>query len=128
MVTRILTATSIGILFIGLTAQPTRAAKAWANPSHRENLTFNRAVALPGVVLAAGTYTFEIPSEAAYNLVRVKSVDGRHIYFTKFTREVRRPSDRNVQHVTLGEAAPGMAPPINAWFPTGEQSGRQFIY
>ncbi len=28
----------------------------------------------------------------------------------------------------LGEAAPGTAPQVKAWFPIGEGSGRQFIY
>ncbi len=124
----ILSAASIGALFLGLAAQPTTAAHAWANSNHREDLTFSAPIALPGVVLAAGTYTFEIPAEGAHNIVRVKSRDGRQVYFTKFTREVRRPNTAEVPHITFGETAPNMPRPVNAWFPVGDESGRQFIY
>ncbi|HVZ23011.1 MAG TPA: hypothetical protein VG871_18185 [Vicinamibacterales bacterium] len=131
MFARIVSAAAVGVLLLGLTAQPTRAANGWvSNYTHREFLTFSAPVALPGIVLAAGTYAFEVPEGGiAFGLVRVSSRDGKTVYLTQFARVVDRPSDiRADLHVTFGEAARGAVQPINTWYPTGENSGRQFIY
>jgi hypothetical protein len=46
-----------------------------------------------------------------------------------FTRVVDRPSGISEDKVvSLGEAAAGEAPPITAWWPKGDSTGRQFIY
>ena len=126
MFTRILSAAAVGALLLGVLAQPTKA-NGWS--AHREHLTFNAPIALPGVVLAAGTYTFEIPSEgASHSLVRVSSRDGRQVYLTQFTREVAKNPNVEAPKVTFSEAAAGTARPINAWYPDGSETGKQFIY
>ncbi len=126
MTKRILSAAAAGVLFLGLATQPTHA---WNTPSHRELITFSAPIALPGVVLAAGTYTFEVPNGGISNgLVRIVSRDYKHVYLTQFTRIVRRPDADRALRVTFSEAAPGAARPVNTWFPRGEDDGRQFIY
>ena len=93
-------------------------------------LTFNRSVRLPGVTLGAGTYVFELvdPFSAA-GVVRVRSGDLRKSYFMGFTNATERPRGLRLDaSVSLGESTGGMAPPITAWFPIGQRSGRQFIY
>ena len=93
-------------------------------------LTFSRPVSLPGVALGAGTYIFEIANpDTSANVVRVLSSDRRTAYFLGFTHAVARPRnlDRNAS-VSLGEAAAGVAPPITAWWPENESTGRQFVY
>ena len=129
MFTRILTATAAGLLLATLAVQPTRAAGAWATSDHVDLLTFNAPIALPGVVLAAGTYRFEVPGAGMpTGLVRVASRDGRKIYLTQYARIVQKPREVEAAHVTFGEVVPGAASRINTWFPSGEDSGRQFIY
>lgn len=128
MFTRTLAAAAFGVLLIGIAARPSTAASAWGTSDHREYLTFSAPIALPGVVLAAGTYVFELPTEAAHNIVRVSSKDGRQIYFTQYTREVGRPNKADVPRVIFSEAGPKSPRPVNTWFPRGEESGRQFIY
>ena len=126
MAKRIISVAAAGALLLGVFAQPTKA-NMWS--AHQEYLTFDAPVALPGVVLAAGTYAFEIPSEgASHSLVRVASRDGRQIYLTAFTREVPRPNADDVPLITFHEAAKGMARPVNVWFPHGQETGKQFIY
>ncbi len=127
MMKQVLTAAAVGALFLGgALAQPTTAS-AWS--VHRELLTFNAPIALPGVVLAAGTYTFEIPSEgASHTVVRVSSQDGRRVYLTQFTLEVKRPNRADQPKIMFGEAAAGTARPINVWYPDGSENGKQFIY
>jgi hypothetical protein len=125
MNTRILSAAAAGALLLGLAVQP---AGAQIN-LHRDLLTFSGPVALPGVVLVAGTYSFEVPDNMfSPSLVRVRSKDGRQVYLTQYARIVERPNSPKVPPVTFGEAAPGSARPIQAWFPIGGDSGRQFVY
>lgn len=93
-------------------------------------LTFSRSVRLPGVTLDAGTYVFELadPYNAA-GVVRVLSGDRRKSYFMGFTNATERPRGLRLDaSVSLGEPAGGVAPPITAWYPIGERTGRQFIY
>ena len=93
-------------------------------------LTFSRSVRLPGVTLDAGTYVFELadPFNAA-GVVRVLSGDRRTSYFMGFTNATERPRGLRLDaSVSLGEAKAGVAPPITAWYPIGERTGRQFIY
>ena len=126
MFTRIFSAAAVGAFLLGGLSQPVKA-NAWS--MHRELLTFSAPIALPGVVLAAGTYAFEIPSEgASHSIVRVSSKDGRQVYLTQFTIEVRKPAADGAPKVTFHEAARGAAPAVNTWYPTGDESGKQFIY
>ena len=93
-------------------------------------LTFSRSVRLPGVTLAAGTYVFELADPySAAGVVRVLSGDRRKSYFMGFTNATERPRGLRLDaSVSLGESAGGVAPPITAWYPIGERTGRQFIY
>lgn len=91
---------------------------------------FPRSVALPGVELAPGTYIFERADPANNrHIVRVMSRDRRRVYTTQVTNIVLRPSNVSNDHgIILGEAAPGTAAPVQAWFPVGDERGHQFIY
>ena len=93
-------------------------------------LTFSQPMRLPGVALGSGTYIFELanPTSSA-DVVRVMSRDRKTSYFQGFTRPVeRRRQDRLDARVSFGESARGSAPPITAWWPQGESTGRAFIY
>ena len=107
----------------------TATAIVW-DPMHRQTaLTFNRAVSLPGVTLEPGTYVFELANpESGSNVVRVRREDYRQVYFAGFTHMVERPDSLGDRPVLLGEAIPGKAVPILAWYPQGDRMGRQFIY
>ena len=120
---------AVGALSLGLVIGASGIARSDNSP-HTNYLTFSRAVALPGVELAAGTYIFETPTNSMSNsIVRVSSQDRRKVFLTTYTRQVERPkNDKGKLLVTLGEAAPGSAPPVSAWFPIGESVGHEFIY
>ena len=121
---------AIGALFFGLVAAAGSSIAAGNVDTHTNYITFSGSVALPGVELAAGTYIFETPTNAMANsVVRVSSRDRRTVYLTAYTRQVERPrNDRGKLLITLGEATPGAAPPVSAWFPIGESVGHQFVY
>jgi|RhiMethySRZTD1v2_1073278.scaffolds.fasta_scaffold12274_12 hypothetical protein len=102
-------------------------AQSWGQ---LEKITFSQAVALPGVVLPAGAYTFEIatPNSSA-NVVRVIHRDTHQVYFAAFTERVRRPGNlRPGQRMTFGEAVAGEAVPINVWYPGAGAEGHRFLY
>jgi len=115
---------ALGALLVGIAVQPTGA---WSDNNHREYLTFSAPVAIPGVVLAAGTYIFEVPNPTSNHLlVTVRSRDGRQVYLTRFTRPIDRRDPGS--HVTFRETARGEVPQIDAWYPMAGEQGRQFIY
>ena len=101
---------------------------AWNTPAKTNYLTFRTAVALPGVMLPAGTYIFEaVP--AHNDIVRVSSRDRLTVHYTGFTQVIERPAGMSLsQAVSFGEAARGMPHPIRAWYPLGLPEGRAFIY
>ena len=95
----------------------------------QNTLSFSGAVKLPGVVLPAGSYRFQVMDAGSADIVRVTSADGRLPYYMGFTRTVNRP--RNLgrdRAIVLGEATAGSPPPISIWFPTDGGNGHEFVY
>lgn len=108
------------------------AVEAWnAGPaSQRTILTFSGPVALPGLSLTAGTYTFELADpDGNDDAVVVMNEERNHVYYLGMTKRVRRPASLpSDKAVTFGQAPRGTPVPIAAWFPIGEMWGHQFIY
>ena len=102
----------------------------WSNASRLTYLTFNRAVALPGVTLQAGTYAFDILNpESTANVVRVRNRERTKVFYVGLTRRIPRPeSVRRDRPVQLGEAAAGVPAPILAWYHSDDRSGYEFQY
>jgi hypothetical protein len=104
------------------------AAQAWGF-GHENKLKFTRAVALPGVVLPAGTYSFDVASPTAVDVVVVRSADRGKVFYMGFTRTISRPRNMSSANpVAFGEASANEAPPIAAWYEIGESLGHEFIY
>ena len=122
---KILTAAFCAAILAVAGVSSLQAVSGWDQTNY---VTFSRAVALPGVELAAGTYIFELamPSSERH-IVRVMSRDRHQVYLTAFTNIVARPHD--LKHViTFGEAPRNVAPPIKVWYPVSGGDGREFIY
>jgi hypothetical protein len=104
------------------------AAHAWGF-NHENKLKFSRPVALPGIVLPAGTYSFDVASPTALDVVVVRSGDRGKVYYMGFTRTISRPRNMSVQTpVAFGEEGANEAPPIAAWYEINETTGHEFIY
>ena len=95
-----------------------------------EHLTFNRPVGLPGITLAAGSYSFEVlDTMSGSGVVCVRDRATGKPLFLGLTQRVERPAGSGTgRSVVFGEAPRGMVPPIIAWYPNGDSSGRQFLY
>jgi hypothetical protein len=106
----------------------TAAAQAWGY-SHENTLKFTRPVALPGVVLPAGTYTFDVASPTALDVVVVRGADRGKVFYMGFTRTISRPRRMSSAiPVVFGEASANQAQPIAAWYEIGDTTGHEFIY
>lgn len=108
----------------------TAASPSGAALGRWDRLSFSGPVALPGVVLPRGSYTFEIANpDSSQTVVRVSHRETRRVYFAGFTSRVARPRGLGTDElVVFGEAPAGGAPPITVWYPSGRSDGHRFIY
>ncbi len=119
---------TVGITTVAL-ALMTVSTQARLNPKVN-HLTFSQAVALPGIVLPAGAYTFERGTDSSTRtVVMVRARDGQEPLYQGFTREVRRSAGipRNGM-VSFGEAPTGQPTPIVAWYEIDSSTGHEFLY
>jgi hypothetical protein len=109
----------------------TTAVETAADASRLTRIQINRAMALPGVILPPGRYTFEVanPSTSA-NTVLVTSGDAhRTVHFLGLAARVERPRRMPAdQVISVGEAPDGEPIPILAWYPAGFSTGYRFNY
>lgn len=106
----------------------TAAAGVHAWSGQRNTIRFSGAVALPGVLLPAGEYSFEVLPAAGADVVRVSGAADNHAYFLGFTNRVNRPRSLGQHVIVLGEAAAGSPQPIRVWYPTDGGDGHEFLY
>ncbi len=118
---RIACATAVLALLVG--------GSGHAFNNHENRLTFSKPVALPGVVLPAGAYWFDVASPTALDVVVVRSADGRKVYYMGFTQTVTRPRTMSKNApIAFGEASANEARPISTWYEIGNSTGHQFLY
>src|SRR5262249_51164076 len=100
------------------------AAAAASTLTNSNYLTSSGRVALPGVTLPAGTYSFRTPTQDR-NVVQVLNRAETKSYYMGITLPILRPRGGNREEplVSMGEAASGRVRPIQAWFPAGEDRG-----
>jgi hypothetical protein len=126
---RIITRRLACAAFVAALAAVTLSHTALAG-AHNNVLTFRQTVALPGKVLPAGSYIFELATTAtSHDVVRVRDRRTGQAMFAGFTVKVDRPNRRGREgKVTLGEAPAGAPVPVLVWYPDGVSYGHQFIY
>src|SRR5262245_601477 len=92
-------------------------------------LTFSGPVQVPGVTLAAGTYTFKLADLSGNrHVVQIFSKDEKKIFTTLLAIPDQRlePSDKPV--VLFSERPAGTPQAIKAWFYPGDTIGNEFVY
>src|SRR3989442_9059085 len=98
---------------------------AWGY-SHENKITFSRPVALPGVVLPAGSYTFDVASPTALDVVVVRNSKTGAVLYMGFTNTVSRPRNLSMNTpVTFGEATADQPRPIAVWYEIDGPLGHQ---
>ena len=102
------------------------AGSAIALGSHENQLTFNRPVSLPGVVLPAGSYSFDTHWDNP-DVVIVRNKERNKVFYMGFTRQALRPAGMSSKTVvTLGEVKANEVPPVTAWYEIGRALGHEF--
>jgi len=92
-------------------------------------LTFSGPVSLPGIVLPAGTYTFQIANpESGSRVIQVTDKDRKKIqgFFMAIPSTLTEIPNQPV--VKFAERPEGSPEAIKAWFYPGERTGYEFVY
>jgi hypothetical protein len=115
----------LAVCAAGVVLPRTAAADEW---DKRTILTFSQAVEIPGKVLPAGTYVFQLAdSPASRHVVQVFDQEGR-ILATMLMIPTARPAAADDTRITFEEQRAGAPLAIKQWFYPGQLSGEEFIY
>jgi hypothetical protein len=93
------------------------------------HLTFSQSVAIPGKVLPAGTYTFQVAdSFSGRHIVQIFNRNSTQLIATIMAVPDYRltPTDDTV--ITFGERSSAAPQAITHWFYPGDTDGQEFVY
>jgi hypothetical protein len=93
-------------------------------------ITFSAPVQIPGQVLPAGTYRFELadPDNGDLDLVHISNADGTVLYATLQTVPTEGADPSGEPVVTLATAESSAPDFLVKWFYPGNTTGHKFIY
>jgi hypothetical protein len=92
-------------------------------------ISFSAPVQIPGHVLPAGTYLFELADHGSEpNVVQVFSSDRTVLYGTFLTVATQRQDPTGKTTVTLAEPESAGTPVLVKWFYPGRDIGNEFLY
>lgn len=108
---------------------PASSASAQTNLNQRTVLTFSQPVEVPGKVLPAGTYTFELnDSMANRHIVQIFDEAGTKVVALVLAVPSRRPTATGETVVNFAEVAAGQPQALRTWFYPGQTVGREMVY
>jgi hypothetical protein len=92
-------------------------------------ITFSEPIQIPGQVLPAGTYVFElVNANSQRHLVRVFNTDRTVLYATLSTIATERHQHVGYTVVRLAEQGTGQPDALVNWFYPGDETGHEFVY
>jgi hypothetical protein len=105
---------------------PAAHADEWTKLTY---FTFSAPVEMPGMVLPAGSYKFELADpDSTRRVVRISDKEGGKIQgiFLSIPDQKLEPSDKPI--VMFRESPAGAPEAVKAWFYPGETTGYEFVY
>ena len=116
----------LAVSSLGATVLPSARADEW---NKKTVVTFSQAVEVPGKILPAGTYTFQLlDSTSDRHIVQIFNADGTHIIATILAINNYRLEPTGDTVMKFRET-PGDAPEaLRAWFYPGDNFGQEFVY
>jgi hypothetical protein len=116
----------LAVTMLGATVLPSARADVW---NKKTVVTFSQAVEVPGKVLPAGTYTFQLlDSPSDRHIVQIFNADGTHIITTILAINDYRLQPTGDTVMKFSER-PGDSPEaLRAWFYPGDNFGQEFVY
>jgi hypothetical protein len=116
----------LAITLFGAAVPPGARADTW---NKKTVVTFSQAVEVPGKILPAGTYTFQLlDSQSDRHIVQIFNADGSHIIATILAINDYRLQPTGDTVMKFSER-PGDSPEaLRAWFYPGDNFGQEFVY
>jgi LPXTG-motif cell wall-anchored protein len=116
----------LAVAMLGATVLPSARADEW---NKKTVVTFSQAVEIPGKILPAGTYTFQLlDSTSDRHIVQIFNADGTQIIATILAINNYRLQPTGDTVMKFSER-PGDAPEaLRAWFYPGNSFGQEFVY
>ena len=114
------------VTLLGATVLPSARADTW---NKKTVVTFSQAVEVPGRILPAGTYTFQLlDSQSDRHIVQIFNADGSQIIATILAINNYRLQPTGDTVMKFSER-PGDSPEaLRAWFYPGDNFGQEFVY
>ena len=115
-----------GAAILAACLAPAAHADEWTKLTY---FTFSAPVEMPGMVLPAGSYKFELADpDATRRVVRISEKEGGKVYgiFLSIPDQKLEASDKPI--VMFREAPAGAPEAVKAWFYPGETTGYEFVY
>jgi len=104
-------------------------ASAQTNLNNRTVVTFSQPVEVPGKILPAGTYTFELnESMANRHIVQIFDQAGTKIVAIVLAVPNRRLTPTADTVINFAEVAAGQPQALRAWFYPGQTVGQEMVY
>ena len=92
-------------------------------------VTFNQPAQIPGQLLPAGTYVFQLAnSDSSRNVVQIFNSDQTHVYATLETMPTDRQEPTGHTVITLAEQGARKPDVLLKWFYPGNLTGNEFLY
>jgi LPXTG-motif cell wall-anchored protein len=116
----------LAVAMLGATVLPSARADEW---NKKTIVTFSQAVEIPGKILPAGTYTFQLlDSTSDRHIVQIFNADGTQIIATILAINNYRLQPTGDTVMKFSER-PGDDPEaLRAWFYPGNSFGQEFVY
>ena len=116
----------LAVTLFGATLLPGARADTW---NKKTVVTFTQAVEVPGKILPAGTYTFQLlDSLSDRHIVQIFNADGSQIITIVLAINNYRLEPTGETVMKFGER-PGDSPEaLRAWFYPGDNFGQEFVY
>jgi hypothetical protein len=116
----------LAVALLGATLLPNAQADTW---NKKTVVTFSQDVEVPGKILPAGTYTFQLlDSLSDRHIVQIFNADGSHIIATILAINNYRLEPTGETVMKFSER-PGDSPEaLRAWFYPGDNFGQEFVY
>ncbi len=114
------------VTLLAATVLPSAQADTW---NKKTVVTFSQAVEVPGKILPAGTYTFQLlDSQSDRHIVQIFNADGSQIIATILAINNYRLQPTGDTVMKFSER-PGDSPEaLRAWFYPGDNFGQEFVY
>jgi len=116
---------AVALLLAFLIVLPNVRADEW---NQATLFTFNESVQIPGQVLPAGTYVFELVNNFNHEIVRISNADRTKTIALIQARPATQKGFTGKAAIVLAERGSSQPPAIIAWSYVGRLEGHQFLY